>query len=81
MTTSNLPAIRESSPLADGITVNIRQADRQYHLRIWVQGASVEDSLHPTPSAAVAALARIIADRMGGEQAIFRALLQELAGF
>lgn len=62
-----LPAIRDKSPLAQGLTVNLCQASDKTRLRVWAQGAAVEDSVHDTPKEAVSRLAAIVVERVGGQ--------------
>lgn len=77
----NLPMIKPTSPLAEGATVNIRGVGKQgeHQLRIWIAGAPVEDSVHPTASAAVKRLVAIILDRFGGQTGVVGLLLGALA--
>jgi hypothetical protein len=80
MTRENLPAIHQASPLAEGLTVNLRMAGNRYQLRIWAQGAAVEDSLYDTPTEAVERLGRIVLERVGGADAVLGRFVRGLFG-
>lgn len=58
-------AIRSSSPMAEGVTVNIRPAGDGFHLRVWILGAPVEDSMHATATEALTRVGMIVMTRMG----------------
>lgn len=75
---SNLPAISPKSPLAEGATVNVRPAGDEWQLRVWIAGTPVENSLHASPSAAMARLAAVVVARMGGKEAAVGAFLGAL---
>ena len=91
---ARVPKISGRSPLAEGFTVNIRDArdapDRDdiateaiaggkpWHLRVWSQGSPVESSYHPKPSAAATRLAALVMNGTVGAR--LRDLAAEAAG-
>ncbi len=59
--------IRETSPLAEGMTINIRPQGDRWNLRVWLAGSMLEDSHHDTPSDAVKRIAGIAMQHFGSE--------------
>lgn len=59
MTTSNLPAIAQKSPLAHGLTVSIGECTHPgpWRLRVWLNGQPIRDEPHKDPIDCVIALA------------------------
>ncbi len=57
-----VPAIRDTSPLARGFTVNIAQEANQWRLRVWLEGRPVANELHDTPTACAMRVGALVLD-------------------
>lgn len=91
---ARVPKISGKSPLAEGFTVNIRDAreadDRDelaieaiaggkpWHLRVWSQGSPVESSYHDKPSSAAMRLGALVMDGTVGAK--LRDIAKDAAG-
>lgn len=59
--------IRDKSPFAEGLTVNVKPVGDRWRLQVFGQGALLEESLHDTPSEAIRRLAALAMQHFGAD--------------